>query len=82
MYLERSMMMKDRGEDNMTGHRPWKEIRGAVNRGPARRRRVEAARREAEDEQATSDKTANPAPDTEGTDAANDETQASVSPHP
>jgi hypothetical protein len=76
------MMMKDRGEDNMTGHRPWKEIRGAVNRGPAHRRRVEAACREAEDEQATSDKTANPAPDTEGTDAANDESLASASPHP
>lgn len=35
----------------MTGHRPWKEIRGAADRDPARRRRVEAARREAENEQ-------------------------------
>ena len=52
MYLERSMMMKDRGEDHMTGHRPWKEIRGAADRDPARRRRVETGRREAEDEQA------------------------------
>jgi len=35
----------------MAGHRPWKEIRGAADRDPERRRRVEAARREAEDKQ-------------------------------
>ena len=36
----------------MAGHRPWKEIRGAADRDPERRRRVEASRHEAEDEQA------------------------------
>ena len=40
------------GEQGIPEYRSWTEIRGAVNRGPARRRRVEAARREAEDEQA------------------------------
>lgn len=36
----------------MAGHRPWKEIRGAADSDPVRRRRVEASRREAEGEQA------------------------------
>ncbi len=36
----------------MAGHRPWKEIRGAADRDPERRRRVEASRHESEDEQA------------------------------
>ena len=35
----------------MTGHRPWKEIRGAADRDPERRRRAEASRRDAESEQ-------------------------------
>jgi ribosome-binding protein aMBF1 (putative translation factor) len=35
----------------MAGHRSWREIRGDVDREPERRRRVEAARREAEEEQ-------------------------------
>lgn len=35
----------------MAGHRPWKEIRGDADREPERRRRVEAARREVEDEE-------------------------------
>lgn len=36
----------------MAGHRPWKEIRGAADSDPERRRRAEASRREAEGEQA------------------------------
>ena len=35
----------------MAGHRPWREIRGDADQDPARRRRVEAARRDAEEEQ-------------------------------
>jgi hypothetical protein len=35
----------------MAGHRSWREIRGDVDREPERRRRVEAARREAEEKQ-------------------------------
>lgn len=35
----------------MAGHRPWREIRGDADRDPERRRRVQAARREAEGEQ-------------------------------
>lgn len=35
----------------MAGHRPWKEIRGAADQDPERRRRVTEARREAEAEQ-------------------------------
>lgn len=35
----------------MAGHRSWKAIRGAADEDPERRRRVEAARREVEDEQ-------------------------------
>ncbi|HEX5439696.1 MAG TPA: helix-turn-helix transcriptional regulator [Ktedonobacterales bacterium] len=36
----------------MAGHRTWKEIRGAADSDPERRRRAEASRREAEGEQA------------------------------
>jgi len=35
----------------MAGHRPWKDIRGDADGDPERRRRVEAGRREAEEEQ-------------------------------
>ena len=35
----------------MAGHRSWSEIRGEADRDPERRRRVEAARREAVGEQ-------------------------------
>lgn len=35
----------------MAGHRPWKEIRGAADRDPERRRRAEVSRRDAEGEQ-------------------------------
>lgn len=35
----------------MAGHRSWKEIRGAADEDQERRRRVEAGRREVEDEQ-------------------------------
>ncbi len=34
----------------MTGHRPWREIRGDADKDPERRRRVEAFRRETEKE--------------------------------
>lgn len=35
----------------MAGHRPWSEIRGEVDRDPQRRSRVDAGRREVEEEQ-------------------------------
>lgn len=35
----------------MPGHRPWRELRGAADRDPERQHRVEASRREAENEQ-------------------------------
>ena len=41
----------------MAGHRPWSEIRGDADRDPERRRRVEAARHNAEEEQVAYEQT-------------------------
>ncbi len=52
----------------MAGHRPWKDIRGDADQDPERRRRVEAARREAEEEcqsgRSESNMARNPRPET------------------
>lgn len=42
-----------RQEALMAGHRSWKHIRGAADEDQERRRRVEAGRREVEEEQRT-----------------------------
>src|SRR5258708_22049397 len=44
------LLVRTEGTVNMPGHRPWKRIRGDVERDRARRR-VDVARREAEVEQ-------------------------------
>ena len=65
----------------MAGHRPWKEIRGVADRDLVRRRRVEVARREVENEQATPGQATEPTPDAEGVDGANGETISPAPPH-